>query len=50
MWPSQLYSSTNHKNLATMYVCDERFKKYYEEGTGMEGAAQTLKDIIDYYA
>jgi DNA-binding transcriptional MerR regulator len=50
MWPSQLYSSTTHKNLATMYVCDERFKKYYEEGTGKKGATQTLKDIIDYYA
>ena len=50
LWPKDQYSAEAHKNLAKMYICDERFSKYYEEGTGNPEAAKTLKTIIDYYA
>ena len=50
LWPKDQYSPEAHKNLAKMYICDERFSKYYEEGTGNPEAAKTLKAIIDYYA
>lgn len=50
VWPKGLYSSSSHKGLATMYVNDPRFTKYYEEKTGKKGAAVTLKNIIYYYA
>ena len=50
LWPKDQYSAEAHKNLAKMYICDERFSKYYEEGTGNPEAAKTLKAIIDYYA
>ena len=50
LWPKDQYSPEVHKNLAKMYICDERFSKYYEEGTGNPKAAKTLKAIIDYYA
>ena len=50
IWPKSQYSAEAHKNLAQMYVCDGRFSKYYEEGTGNPDAAKILKAIIDYYA
>ena len=50
IWPKGQYSGEAHKNLAQMYVCDPRFSKYYEEGTGNPDAAKILKAIIDYYA
>ncbi|BDR60200.1 MerR family transcriptional regulator [Lactobacillus xylocopicola] len=49
-WPAGNYSPAANKNLAAMYTCDARFKQYYEAGTGKQHAAQTLKEIIDYYA
>ena len=50
IWPKGQYSGEAHKKLAQMYVCDPRFSKYYEKGTGSPDAAKTLKAIIDYYA
>ena len=50
IWPKGQYSGEAHKKLAQMYVCDPRFSKYYEEGTGNPDAAKILKAIIDYYA
>ena len=50
IWPKGQYSGEAHKKLAQMYVCDPRFNKYYEEGTGNPDAANILKAIIDYYA
>ena len=50
LWPKDQYSAEAHKNLAKMYICDKRFSKYYEEGTGNPQATKTLKAIIDYYA
>lgn len=49
-WSKEQYSPEAHRSLATMYIADKRFIKYYEEGTGKKGAAKTLKEIIAYYA
>ncbi|WP_080875670.1 MerR family transcriptional regulator [Oceanobacillus timonensis] len=46
-WPN--YSAEAHKGLAQMYVADERFAKYYNEGAGKE-AVQLLHDAIVKYA
>lgn len=44
-WPT--YSKEAHRGLAQMYVDDERFTKFYDEGK--KGAAAYLKRIIDEY-
>jgi len=41
-WPK--YSIEGHKGLGDMYVCDERFKAYYDDE--IEGMAQYLHDVI----
>lgn len=41
-WP--VYDKVAHKGLTDLYVTDERFKKYYDEGK--EGAAQFLRDSV----
>ena len=43
------YSKEAHVGLASMYVADERFMKYYDEKVG-EGAAELLLEIIKKYA
>lgn len=48
-WPSEQYSEKAHRGLAAMYVSDPRFTKYYEDGTGKKGAAETLNAIIRHY-
>ncbi|KRK11677.1 MerR family transcriptional regulator [Lacticaseibacillus zeae DSM 20178 = KCTC 3804] len=48
-WPSEQYSPKAHRGLAAMYVSDPRFSKYYEDGTGKKGAAETLNAIIRHY-
>lgn len=44
-WPT--YSKEAHRGLAQMYVDDERFTKFYDDGK--KGAAEYLKKIIDEY-
>lgn len=44
-WTS--YSEAAHAGLAEMYVTDERFRAYYDEG--IEGGAQFLRDAIIEY-
>jgi len=44
-WPT--YSKEAHRGLAQMYVDDERFTKFYDDGK--KGAAEYLKQIIDEY-
>jgi DNA-binding transcriptional MerR regulator len=44
-WP--VYSKEAHRGLAQMYVDDERFTKFYDDGK--KGAAEYLKLIIDEY-
>jgi len=44
-WPT--YSKEAHRGLAQMYVDDERFTKFYDDGK--KGAAEYLKRIIDEY-
>lgn len=48
-WPSEQYSQKAHRGLAAMYVSDPRFSKYYEDGTGKAGAAETLNAIVRHY-
>lgn len=43
------YSKEAHVGLASMYVADERFTKYYDEKLG-EGATKMLWEIINKYA
>ncbi|MDY4574066.1 MAG: MerR family transcriptional regulator [Intestinibacter sp.] len=38
------YSKEAHRNLGEMYVCDERFKKYYDDNR--EGMAEFLRDAL----
>lgn len=45
-WPE--YSKEAHIGLAQMYVCDERFKAYYDEK--QPGGAEFLRDAILIYA
>ncbi|MFV0557757.1 MAG: MerR family transcriptional regulator [Enterococcus sp.] len=42
------YSAEYHRNLAEMYVGDERFAQYYNEKT-VSSSVELLKEIIDYY-
>jgi len=43
-WGKGMYSPEAHKNLAEMYVADERFKKYYDDIA--PGGAELLKNVI----
>lgn len=45
-WPT--YSVEAHKGVASLYVCDERFRKYYDEA--VEGCAAFLKEAIQCWA
>lgn len=38
------YSKEAHRNLGEMYVCDERFKKYYDDNR--EGMAEFLRNAL----
>ena len=42
------YSSAAHKGVARMYVCDERFKSYYD--ANVKGCAEFLEKAIEYWA
>lgn len=42
------YSTAMHKNLADMYLADERFKAYYDDRAG-EGAAEVLMNAVEVY-
>lgn len=44
-WPEGIYSAQAHRNMADMYVADERFTAYYDEPCG-EGAARFLRDAV----
>lgn len=46
-WKEGMYSKEAHKGLGEMYVCDERFKAYYDK-IG-EGAAEFLRDALNLY-
>lgn len=45
-WPD--YSPEAHRNLAEMYVSDERFTAYYDERAG-KGAAAFLREAIRHF-
>ena len=45
-WPS--YSAKAHEGVASMYVCDERFRSYYDRET--EGCAAFLEQAVRYWA
>lgn len=42
------YTSEAHKGLALMYICDERFKAYYD--SEVEGCAEFLQKAIEHWA
>ena len=42
------YTAKAHKGVAAMYVCDERFRKYYDKKT--EGCAELLQKAIAFWA
>lgn len=44
-WPDGIYSAQAHRNMADMYVADERFTAYYDGPCG-EGAARFLRDAV----
>ncbi len=45
-WPS--YSAKAHEGVASMYVCDERFRAYYDRET--PGCAAFLEQAVRYWA
>ena len=45
-WKS--YTKEAHKGVAAMYVCDERFRSYYDRETG--GCAEWLKQAVWHWA
>jgi len=45
-WPS--YSPEAHKGVAAMYVCDERFRKYYDRE--VPGCAAFLQQAVEHWA
>lgn len=47
-WKDGTYSKQAHRGMAEMYVCDERFTKYYEERLGA-GGAEFLRAAIRIY-
>lgn len=44
-WPDGIYCAQAHRNMADMYVADERFTAYYDGPCG-EGATRFLRDAI----
>lgn len=46
-WPDGLYTAQMHRNMAEMYLADERFKSYYEAIA--DGCTQLLHDAIYLY-
>jgi len=46
-WPDGLYNAQIHRNMAEMYLADERFKSYYEAIAS--GCTQLLHDAIYLY-
>lgn len=44
-WPDGIYCAQAHRNMADMYVADERFTAYYDEPCG-ESAARFLRDAV----
>jgi DNA-binding transcriptional MerR regulator len=46
-WGEEKYCLEAHKNLAEMYVCDERFKAYYDSIA--PGCAEFLRDALEVY-
>lgn len=42
------YTAEAHKGVAAMYICDERFKKYYDKET--EGCAELLQKAVAFWA
>lgn len=46
MWKQ--YRTETHKGVAKMYVCDERFKKYYDGE--VSGCAEFLWQAVEYWA
>lgn len=46
-WPDGLYTPQMHRNMADMYLADERFKAYYE--AIVPGCTQLLHDAIYLY-
>lgn len=47
-WKDGLYSKQAHRGMGEMYVCDERFTKFYDERLG-KGGAEFLRDAIRVY-
>lgn len=43
-WPKGKYTKEMHRNMGDMYVCDERFKAFYDDI--VEGGAQFLFDAL----
>ncbi|MCF2679671.1 MerR family transcriptional regulator [Faecalicatena contorta] len=41
------YNAQAHKGVASMYLCDERFKKYYDDE--VEGCAELLVEAINHW-
>ena len=48
-WPKGTYTPEAHRGMGQMYVCDERFRSYYDGACG-EGAAEFLRDAIAFWA
>jgi DNA-binding transcriptional MerR regulator len=46
-WGEEKYNPVAHKNLGQMYVCDERFRAYYDNIA--PGCAQFLCDALEAY-
>lgn len=46
-WGEDKYSPAAHRNLAELYVCDERFKAYYDSIA--PGCAEFLRDALEAY-
>lgn len=47
-WPDGHYSKEAHRGLASMYVADERFTRYYDDAAGT-GAAKFLQRAIEHF-
>lgn len=44
-WPDGIYCAQAHRNMADMYIADERFTAYYDGPCG-EGATRFLRDAV----
>ena len=47
VWPEGTYSKDAHLGLSEMYVCDERFRSYYDKEE--PGAAEFLREALKIY-